>query len=106
MEDKEYRLNFTTKAEEDLVEIYDYISNNLFASEAAGNLMDKFENKIMRLRAFTYSCSLVLDETLKQRGYRKLIIENYIVFYLVKEQTEQVIIMRILYGASNYKSIL
>jgi len=32
--------------------------------------------------------------------------ENYLVFYLVNEKKQQVIIMRILYGASNYKSIL
>lgn len=106
MEDKKYSLKFTTKAEEDLDELYKYISGNPFAPEAANNLMDKFENKILRLKDFPYSCSLVLDETLKQRGYRKLIIDNYIVFYLVNDERQQVIIMRILYGASNYKNIL
>lgn len=106
MESKEYSLKFTPKAEEDLDEIYGYIANNLFAPEAAENLMDKLENSILRLKAFPYSCSLVLDEPLKKRGYRKLIVDNYIVFYLVNEQEHQVIIMRILYGASNYKNIL
>ena len=106
MEDKEYSLKFTAKAEEDLDEIYYYIADNLFAPETAESLMDKFENRILRLKAFPYSCSFVLDETLKKRGYRKLVIDNYIVFYLVNEQKEQVIIMRILYGASNYKDIL
>jgi addiction module RelE/StbE family toxin len=106
MEDKEYSLKFTIKAEEDLDELYEYISGNLFAPGAAENLIDKFESKILRLKDFPYSCSLVLDETLKQRGYRKLIIDNYIVFYLVNDKKQQVIIMRILYGASNYKNIL
>ena len=106
MENKEYSLKFTFKAEDDLDEINRYIANNLFAPEAAENLMDKIESDIMRLKAFPYSCSFVLDETLKKRGYRKLIIDNYIVFYLVSEQERQVIIMRILYGASNYQTIL
>ncbi len=106
MEGKEYSLKFTTKAEDDLDEIYEYIANNLFAYEAADNLMDKFENKILRLKTFPYSCSFVADEVLKKRSYRKLIIDNYIVFYLINEQEHQVIIMRILYGASNYKNIL
>jgi addiction module RelE/StbE family toxin len=106
MEGKNYSIKFTTKAEEDLDEIYEYIANNLFASEAADNLMDKFENKILTLKSFPYSSSFVADEVLKNRGYRKLIIDNYIVFYLINEQEQQVIIMRILYGASNYKNIL
>lgn len=65
MEDKEYSLKFTTRAEEDLDEIYDYIADNLFAPETAESLIDKFENKILRLKTFPYYCSYVLDETLK-----------------------------------------
>lgn len=106
MESKEYSLKFTSKAEEDLDDIFGYIANNLFAPEAAENLMDKIETGIMRLKAFPYSCSFVLDEPLKKRGYRKLIVDNYIVFYLVNEQERQVIIMRILYGATSYQTIL
>lgn len=106
MESEEYSLKFTPKAAEDLDVIYGYITNNLFALDAAEKLMDKIENSIRRLKDFPYSCSFVLDEPLKRRGYRKLIVDNYIVFYLVNEQESQVIIMRILYGASNYHAIL
>jgi len=72
MESKEYSLKFTPKAEEDLDEIYGYIANNLFAPEAAENLMDKLENSILRLKAFPYSCSFVLDEPLKKRRLSKV----------------------------------
>ncbi|MGI6712242.1 MAG: type II toxin-antitoxin system RelE/ParE family toxin [Bacillota bacterium] len=48
----------------------------------------------------------MLDEPLKKRGYRKLIVGNYMVFYLVNEQERQVIITRILYGAGDYQTIL
>jgi len=48
----------------------------------------------------------VLDEPLKARGYRKLIVDNYLVFYLVEELDKEVVIMRILYGATNYQDIL
>lgn len=106
MEDKEYSIKFTAKAEEDLDEIYDYIAHNLFEPKTAESLMERFENRIIRLKAFPFSCSFVLDETLKKRGYRKMVIDNYIVFYLVNEEKKQVIIMRALYGASNYKNIL
>ena len=38
--------------------------------------MDKIEGGIMRLKALPYSCSYVLDEPLKKRGYRKLIVDK------------------------------
>lgn len=106
MESKKYSLKLTPKAVEDLEGIFAYISNYLFAPEAAEKLIDKIEESIMRLKSFPYSCSFVLDEPLKKRGYRKLIVDNYVVFYLVNEQERQVVIMRILFGASNYKTVL
>lgn len=60
----------------------------------------------MRLTGFPYSGSVLLDEFLKSKGYRKLIVDNYIVFYLVNELEKQVVIMRILYGAQNYRDLL
>ncbi len=106
MLENSYDLKFTLKASEDLEEIYIYISEKLSADTAAGNLLNKIEGSIMRLTDFPYSCSCVLDESLKSKGYRKLIIDNYIVFYLVNETEKQVIIMRILYGAQNYQGLL
>lgn len=101
-----YRLKFTPKAEEDLDEVYNYIDTKLFAETAAESLMDKIENAFMRLEEYPFFCSFVFDEPLKSRGYRKLIIDNYIAFYLVNESEKQVLIMRVLYGASDYKTFL
>lgn len=105
MESK-YTIKFTAKAEWDLDEIYNYISIELSAEDAAINLMDKIQFGIMSLKDFPLSCSYVLDKPLRSKGYRKLIIGNYIVFYLVSELERQVVIMRILYGASNYNGVL
>ena len=106
MPNSNYILKFTPKAEEDLDEIYGYIATKLFAEAAAESLMDKIENAFMRLEEYPFSCSFVFDEPLKSRGYRKLIVDNYIAFYLVNKSEKQVIIMRVLYGASDYKNVL
>jgi addiction module RelE/StbE family toxin len=106
MSRRKYSLKFTPKASEDLEQIYSYITGTLLAKLAADNLLDRIESSIMRLKSFPYSGSFVLDEPLKNRGYRKLIIDNYIAFYLVNEQEKQVVIMRILYGAQNYQDLL
>ena len=60
----------------------------------------------MMLKTFPHSCPYVLDELLRKRGYRKLVVDHYIAFYLVNEKQNQVIIMRILYGARNYQTFL
>jgi toxin ParE1/3/4 len=106
MLNEEYTLKFTLNAEEDLDEIYSYIATKFFAQTTAESLMDKIENRIMKLKEFPVSGSCVHDDLLKERGYRKLIVGNYIAFYLVNEAEKQIVIMRILYGATNYQDFL
>lgn len=96
----------TPKAAEDLDNIFQYISERLFATSSATNILVSIERGIMGLKEFPFSCNYVADEYLKSKGYRKLIIDNYIVFYLVEEENKQVIIMRVLYGKQKYENLL
>jgi len=106
MSNDKFALKFTPKAEEDLDQIYSYISEKLSAVSAALNLMENIENSVLRLKMFPYSGSTVSDNILNSKGYRKLIIDNFIVFYIVREEEKTIVIMRILYGAQNYNDIL
>lgn len=45
-----YSIGFTLLASEDLHNIFDYISQNLSAEQAAKELMNEFETKIMGLK--------------------------------------------------------
>lgn len=106
MEESKFTIKITPKAYEDLDEIYGYIVNNLNNEIAADCLMEKMEMGIMRLKDFPFSCSYVGDEILKAKGYRKLVVENYIVFLLVLEADKQVVIMRVLYGKQQYQDLI
>ena len=106
MESRNYRIIFTPVASEDLEAIYRYISKELHAEGAAVNLMEKIEASIMRLKVYPFSCNRVEDEFLRKKGYRKLIVENYIAFYLVDEEKQQVTIMRVLYSGQKYQRFL
>ena len=101
-----YTIKMTPKAVDDLDNIYKYISEGLFAKFSATDILERIEKEIMRLRKFPFSCNYVADEYLRNKGYRKLIIDNYIVFYLIEEENKQVIIMRVLYGKQNYENLL
>lgn len=101
-----YTVKMTTKAADDLDNIYRYISEKLFATSAATNILERIEKETMRLKEFPFSCNYVADEYLRKKGYRKLIVDNYIVFYLIEKEVEQVIIMRVLYGKQKYENLL
>lgn len=106
MAENKYGLKIAPIASQDLDEIYSYIAKELFNEDAAESPMEKVEKSIMRLKDFPLSCSFVADEILKQKGYRKLVIDNYIAFYIVNEEEKQVVIMRILYGRQKYQDII
>lgn len=101
-----YSIKFTLLAKNDLEEIFDYISNFLFAEKSALNLINKIEESVMKLSDFPYSGVVVIDETLKAKGYRKLVIDNYIIFYLINEDKKEAIIMRCIYGGRQYDNLL
>lgn len=101
-----FKLMFTPIANDDLEEIYQYISEHLSAPQTANDLMGNIETSIMRLENFPYSGSPVADDFLNSRGYRKLNIKNYIVFHLINEAKKQVVIMRVLHSAQKYEDIL
>ncbi len=106
MEANKYLIEFTSKAIADLEKIYVYIANELFNPDAAQNLLDNFEKKIMILRSYPFSSNVVQDTYLRKKGYRKLVIDHYLIFYLVDENEKKVRIMRVLYGAQQYERYL
>ncbi|WP_425313022.1 type II toxin-antitoxin system RelE/ParE family toxin [Oceanobacillus oncorhynchi] len=56
------------------------------------------------MNLFPFSCELAKDKIIRGRGYRKPIVENYIVFYLIKNKN--VLIMRVLFGAQKYDDLV
>lgn len=100
-----YYIKFTPIAQKDLDEIYSYITNTLYAEKSAEKILIN-KNSIMRLSDYPLSCSLVDDAYLKSKGYRKLVVSNYIVFYLVDVTKQEVVIMRVLFGRQDYNKLL
>ena len=106
MENKPYRIRFTPLAADDLDEIDSYISDTLHSPDAAEQLLDKIEISINRLKDFSLSGSEVGDAYLASKGYRKLVVDNYLIFHLVNKASQEVLIMRVQYGAREYRSLL
>ena len=97
-----YDIRYLRTAEEDLKDIFEYIRKDNPA--AAMSLLDKFDKAISQLAKNSYLGVNPKDKRLKYLGYRMLIIDKYVVFYVVKKSIVQ--IRRIIHGARRYSFLL
>lgn len=98
------KIVFSPEAEIDLDNIFAYISENLSAPQAAADLITRVERTCQRLIDHPFSCPVPKNEYLAEKGYRMLVIENFIAFYVVGENAINV--MRIIYGKRDYQKLL
>jgi len=98
-----YNYKVTPVAADDLDAIDSYISDILHAPLAAMNLMDEFDEQFYLLCDNPYRCELSRNPILREKGYRILVVGNYVALYLVDEVDELVIITRVFYGAMDYE---
>ena len=101
-----YSIFVTGKAKQDLNEAADYIEYTLLNPQAADDLINEFEKVIKSLASMPEKHQLVNDHVLAAWGFRMVVINNYIAFYIVDKETESVKVVRFLYGKRNWITIL
>lgn len=74
--------------------------------KAADDLLDEAERKISSLSDFPEKFKLIDDPVLASWGVRFVVINGYLAFYVIDEDTKQVIVIRFLFQKSNWTSIL
>ena len=97
-----YRVKIYPAAKRDFEEIIDYL--NTLSPQAAEHYYDLLTEQIASLSAMPERCPHPKDLALAAKGYRYLIVENYLVFFVVVGDTVQ--IHRILYGRRDYRLLL
>ncbi len=97
-----YKVKIYSHAKMDLKEIISYL--NTLSPQSALQYYDTLIDKIGSLTNMPERCPFVRDVALKARGYRYLIVENYLVFFVIKADTVQ--IRRILFSKRNYEWLL
>lgn len=90
-------------AEQDLGELFSYISNELQNPIAAKNIATKILRRTQSLANFPEMGVGLEDADRRLGGYRYLLIDNYLVIYKI---TDQVSVIRILYARSDYIQLL
>ena len=97
-----YKVKIYPAAKQDLLDIIDNL--NTLSSEAALRYYDLLTAEIASLDHMPERCPRPKDLALAAKGYRYLIVKDYLVFYVVVGDTVQ--IRRILYGRRDYQALL
>lgn len=94
-----YKVKIYPAAKRDLNDIVNYL--NTLSPQAAIRYFGLLVDKIGSLVEMPERCPFVRDVALKAKGYRYLIVESYLVFFVIKDDTVQ--IRRILYNKRQYE---
>jgi len=101
-----YSITITEPAEQDLNSAVDYFITVLKAPKAAQTLLDEIEDKINFLSTNPLVYEIENDGFLQERNIRSVLVRSHLIFYIVNNTSEQVIVLRILYARRNWINIL
>lgn len=104
MENNKYQLNIFPWARLDMEQIFNYIAVELCNPTAAIGLINDFEKAFENVCTFPEKCPFINNEYVKDKSLRKLVVNNYIAFYRIRDNEIQVV--RVLYGMRNYETLL
>ena len=96
-----YNLTYTETAKRNIIEIAGYLSHELKAPESARKLVTKLMQAAADITVFPYAHSIHQmpqnEEPLKHE-YRKILVDNYFIFYRVDETRSLIIVASVIYA--------
>jgi toxin ParE1/3/4 len=101
-----YTVEVTDSAQSDIKEIVSYLSLELKNPLSAKRILSKFRENILSLEEMPKRQNLVKDEVLSNRGIRKLLVDNYFIFYIVDDSKHKVTVIRTLYARRDWESLV
>src|SRR5437016_6960897 len=94
---RKFFLRYLPVAQKDLTSIFDFISQD--SPRRALDFLDKLDISITRLERHPFLGRIPRHPRLRDYGYRVLIIESYLVFYIIPNH--EIEIHRIVHGSRN-----
>lgn len=96
-----YRIKFNPRAIRELDSIYEYIAKEKQAPENAKGQVDRIKKAILNLDSFPRSHQERNEGRYAGKGYRQLIIDNYIAIFRIDEYNKTVYIVTVQYQGRN-----
>ena len=101
-----YKLEYLPVAQRDMVEIARYISGELQNPVAAERLAMEFVNAAGSVLTFPYALPAYQPIRSLKREYRKILVQNFFVFYWVDEEKKLVTVARVVYAKRDVARLL
>ena len=101
-----YELFITQNASDELDEILDYIANHLDNPPAAAAFLDKVRECYTRLSENPRIYQLCDYPDFKEKGYRKVVINHYVMLYRIDEKSGVVYILHIFFGRQDFYHLI
>lgn len=96
-----YRVQISPKAIRELERIYEYIAAEKLAPENAKGQVNRIKNAILSLNIFPQSHQERNEGRYAGKGYRQLLIDNYVAIFRIDDITKKVIVVTIQYQGQN-----
>ena len=106
MASKKYSYVLTEIAESDIDEAFEYIAVDLSNPDAATNFADELEEKLDELCKAPKTGCPVENEYLKRDDVRRILVGNFIAYYLIDEDNGHIVVLRVVYGKRDQDKIL
>lgn len=100
-----YGFRFTETAERDLDEILSYITEKLCNPLAAAVFFTHLKDKIKEICHYPYGSPEINNQFIDSKSLRKMVVDSYLIYYLIQDERKNVIILRIVYGPRNQTKI-
>lgn len=101
---EQYKVDITKEALQDMEDIYNYIALELLSPENAMGQYNRIADEILTLDVFPQRFRIMDSEPEKQMELRRMIVDNYSVFYTIR--ADKVIVTDVLYTASDIEARL
>lgn len=85
-----YKIEYLPIALADLNGIIDYLSITLCNKKAALDFLDALDHSISKLESFPYAYKIYQTQSLTKSEYRVLPVNNYLVFYVILDNTVEI----------------
>lgn len=104
--EKKYKVKITGDAYKQIDEVKEYISNKLFAPDAALRLLISIKNAVESLEIMPARHPIVDETGIENLGVRKINVNNFLIYYWIDEENLSVYIIALIYRRRNQNEVI
>ncbi len=98
---KKYSVKLNPKAFRDIDDIFNYIAIEISSPATAKKQTNRIWQALKSLEKFPYAHQDRIDGKYANKGYKQLLIDNYMAIYKINEDEKSVYIITVIYQGCN-----